>query len=85
MKNRSKTKVILFPGHETVSGIDALINMTRITSEAKINALKAHLVDGLPAKHAYWRHHVDQQHFSEALRKLNRAAELALKYSEAHK
>lgn len=73
---------VLVQGHETAEGVAALIKLTRITSQNKIDALMAHLVDGLPAKRAYWRYQVSQQHFSQALAKLNHAAALALQYKE---
>uniref|UniRef100_UPI003568AC81 hypothetical protein n=1 Tax=Shewanella sp. TaxID=50422 RepID=UPI003568AC81 len=57
----------------------------RINSEAKQNALRAYLVDGLPAKRAYVRFGVTQQHFSNALARLNKAADLAMQYSDNHK
>jgi len=75
----------LVQGHETTEGVAVLIKLTRITSEAKINALHAYLVDGLPAKHAYWRYQVAQQHFSDALARLNRAADLAMQYTDIKK
>ncbi|NRB24055.1 PapB/FocB family fimbrial expression transcriptional regulator [Shewanella sp.] len=75
----------LVQGHETAEGVAVLIKLTRITSKAKVNALHAHLVDGLPAKRAYWRYQVTQQHFSDALARLNRAADLAMQYTDFKK
>lgn len=71
---------VLVQGHETREGIAVLLKLTRITSQNKIDALMAHLVDGLPAKRAYWRYQVDQRKFSEALATLNQVADLALQY-----
>lgn len=59
--------------------------MTGITSENKKNALRAYLVDGLPAKRAYARFNVTKQHFSLALINLNRVAALAMDYTAAKK
>ncbi|WP_108944107.1 PapB/FocB family fimbrial expression transcriptional regulator [Shewanella halifaxensis] len=78
----AKLKRVLVQGHETREGLAVLFRLTRITSQNKIDALMAHLVDGLPAKRAYWRYHVTQQHFSQALAKLNKAADLALQYQD---
>ena len=51
----------------------------------KKNALRAYLVEGLPAKRAYARFHVTQQHFSQALKLLNKKADLAMQYAALQK
>ncbi|MCL1050369.1 adhesin biosynthesis transcription regulatory family protein [Shewanella abyssi] len=76
---------ILVQGHETSESIAVLLKLTRINSKNKIDALTAHLVDGLPPNRAYWRYQVSQQHFSEALAKLNATADLALQFQEQKK
>jgi hypothetical protein len=75
----------LVQGCESAEQFGILLKMTRINSEAKQNALRAYLVDGLPAKRAYARFGVTQQHFSNALTRLNKAADLAMQYSDNHK
>jgi hypothetical protein len=75
----------LVQGCESAEQFGILLKMTRIESEAKQNALRAYLVDGLPAKRAYARFGVTQQHFSNVLARLNQAADLALQYSDHHK
>ena len=75
----------LVQGCESAEQFGILLKMTRIESEAKQNALRAYLVDGLPAKRAYARFGVTQQHFSSALARLNKAADLAMQYSNNHK
>ncbi|MEZ9198563.1 PapB/FocB family fimbrial expression transcriptional regulator [Shewanella sp. 10N.286.54.B9] len=83
--NNSRPLKVLVQGRETAEGVGVLLKMTRISSQAKVDALMAHLVDGLPAKRAYWRYQVSQQHFSQALAKLNHAADLALQYQVIRK
>jgi hypothetical protein len=75
----------LVQGCESAEQFGILLKMTRIESVAKQNALRAYLVDGLPASRAYARFGVTQQHFSIALARLNKAADLALQYSDNHK
>jgi hypothetical protein len=77
-----KTKVMptLVQGCETAEQFEVLLMLSSISSQAKKDALRAHLVDGLPAKRAYARYGVTQQHFSQALATLNRAADLAMRY-----
>lgn len=75
----------LIQGCETAEQLEILLQMTNITSENKKNALRAYLVDGLPAKRAYARFHVTQQHFSQALLQLNKKAELAMEYATLNK
>jgi hypothetical protein len=75
----------LVQGCESAEQFGILLKMTRLESEAKQNALRAYLVDGLPAKRAYARFCVTQQHFSNALARLNKAADLAMQYSNNHK
>jgi hypothetical protein len=62
----------LIQGCESTEQFEILLKLTGITSEDKKNALRAHLVEGLPAKRAYARFHVTQQHFSQALMLLNK-------------
>ena len=71
---------VLVQGCEKPAQFDVLIAMTGITSEAKINALRAHLVEGFPASRCYARFGVTQQHFSTALNQLNKKAVLAQQY-----
>jgi hypothetical protein len=75
----------LVQGCESSEQFGLLLKMTRIESEAKQNALRAYLVDGLPAKRAYAHFGVTQQHFSNGLARLNKAADLAMQYSDNHK
>jgi hypothetical protein len=70
----------LIQGCETAEQFEVLLLLTSISSQAKKDALRAHLVDGLPANRAYARYGVTQQHFSQALSTLNRAADLAMRY-----
>ena len=71
---------VLVQGHENRESVTVLLKLTRITSQNKVDALMAHLVDGLPANRAYWRYQVDQRKFSQSLAKLNQVADLALQY-----
>nr|WP_320126310.1 PapB/FocB family fimbrial expression transcriptional regulator [uncultured Shewanella sp.] len=71
----------LIQGCETAQQFDILLMLTGISSQSKKDALRAHLVDGLPAKRAYARYGVTQQHFSEALATLNQKADLAMQYA----
>ncbi|MGI2144470.1 PapB/FocB family fimbrial expression transcriptional regulator [Shewanella frigidimarina] len=71
----------LIQGCETAEQFEVLLKLTGITSENKQNALRAHLVEGLPAKRAYARFYVTQQHFSQALMLLNKKADLAMQYA----
>ncbi|WP_338725679.1 PapB/FocB family fimbrial expression transcriptional regulator [Shewanella baltica] len=73
----------LIQGCEKPAQFDLLIAMTSITSAAKINALRMHLVDGFPASRCYARFGVTQQHFSAALNGLNKKADLARRYIAA--
>lgn len=75
----------LIQGCETAEQFEVLLKLTGITSENKKNALRAHLVEGLPAKRAYARFHVTQQHFSQALKLLNKKADLAMQYAALQK
>ncbi|MGI2131506.1 PapB/FocB family fimbrial expression transcriptional regulator [Shewanella baltica] len=75
----------LIQGCESAEQFEVLLQLTGITSEDKKNALRAHLVEGLPAKRAYARFHVTQQHFSQALMLLNKKADLAMQYAELNK
>lgn len=75
----------LIQGCESAEQFEVLLKLTGITSEDKKNALRAHLVEGLPAKRAYARFHVTQQHFSQALMLLNKKADLAMQYAELNK
>jgi hypothetical protein len=75
----------LIQGCETAEQFEVLLKLTGITSENKKNALRAHLVEGLPAKRAYARFHVTQQHFSQALMLLNKKADLAMQYAALQK
>lgn len=75
----------LIQGCESAEQFEILLKLTGITSENKKNALRAHLVEGLPAKRAYARFHVTQQHFSQALMLLNKKADLAMQYAELNK
>ncbi len=75
----------LVQGCETAEQFEVLLSLTGIRSQAKINALRAYLVDGLPASRAYARFYVTQQHFSQALATLNRKADLAMQYVAAKK
>lgn len=75
----------LIQGCESAEQFEVLLKLTGITSENKKNALRAHLVEGLPAKRAYARFHVTQQHFSQALMLLNKKADLAMQYAELNK
>lgn len=70
----------LIQGCESAEQFEVLLKLTGISSEDKKNALRAHLVEGLPAKRAYARFHVTQQHFSLALILLNKKADLAMQY-----
>ncbi|MEL4300053.1 PapB/FocB family fimbrial expression transcriptional regulator [Shewanella xiamenensis] len=72
----------LIQGCETAQQFEILLKLTSISSQAKKDALRAYLVDGLPAKRAYARYGVTQQHFSEALATLNQKADLAMQYTE---
>ena len=76
MKMRS-----LVQGCESPEQFEILLQLTGITSENKKNALRAHLVEGVPAVRAYARFHVTQQHFSKALMLMNRKADLAMRYA----
>lgn len=76
---------ILIQGCESAEQFEVLLKLTGITSENKKNALRAHLVEGLPAKRAYARFHVTQQHFSQALKLLNKKADLAMQYAALQK
>jgi hypothetical protein len=82
-----KTKVMptLVQGCETAEQFEVLLMLTSISSQAKKDALRAHLVDGLPANRAYARYGVTQQHFSQALATLNRTADLAMRYAALNK
>jgi len=71
----------LVQGCETAQQFEILLKLTSISSQAKKDALRAYLVDGLPAKRAYARYGVTQQHFSEALATLNQKADLAMQYT----
>lgn len=73
----------LIQGCETAQQFEILLKLTSISSQAKKDALRAYLVDGLPAKRAYARYGVTQQHFSEALATLNQKADLAMQYAAA--
>lgn len=73
----------LIQGCETQEQFDLLIGMTSITSKPKIAALRAYLVEGLPARRAYARFGVTQQHFSLALLTLSINARLAMEYVAA--
>ncbi|WP_413473413.1 PapB/FocB family fimbrial expression transcriptional regulator [Shewanella baltica] len=75
----------LIQGCESAEQFEVLLQLTGISSEDKKNALRAHLVEGLPAKRAYARFHVTQQHFSQALMLLNKKADLAMQYAELNK
>ncbi|MGI2181064.1 PapB/FocB family fimbrial expression transcriptional regulator [Shewanella sp. S23-S33] len=75
----------LIQGCESAQQFDILLMLTSISSQAKKDALRAHLVDGLPAKRAYARFGVTQQHFSEALATLNQKADLAMQYAALQK
>ena len=75
----------LIQGCESAEQFEVLLKLTGITSENKKNALRAHLVEGLPAKRAYSRFHVTQQHFSQALKLLNKKADLAMQYAALQK
>jgi hypothetical protein len=75
----------LIQGCESAEQFEVLLKLTGISSEDKKNALRAHLVEGLPAKRAYARFHVTQQHFSQALMLLNKKADLAMQYVELNK
>ncbi|GIU45437.1 PapB/FocB family fimbrial expression transcriptional regulator [Shewanella algidipiscicola] len=75
----------LIQGCESAEQFEVLLKLTGITSEDKKNALRAHLVEGLPAKRAYARFHVTQQHFSQALMLLNKKAGLAMQYAALQK
>lgn len=75
----------LIQGCESDEQFEVLLKLTGISSEDKKNALRAHLVEGLPAKRAYARFHVTQQHFSQALMLLNKKADLAMQYAELNK
>lgn len=75
----------LIQGCETEEQFEVLLKLTGITSENKKNALRAYLVEGLPAKRAYARFHVTQQHFSQALMLLNKKADLAMQYAALSK
>ncbi|QYK02429.1 adhesin biosynthesis transcription regulatory family protein [Shewanella psychrotolerans] len=77
---KPKPLPVLVQGHENRESMAVLLKLTRITSPNKVDAIMAHLVDGLPAKRAYWRYQVDQRKFSQALAKLNQVADLALQY-----
>ncbi|MGI2173996.1 PapB/FocB family fimbrial expression transcriptional regulator [Shewanella ulleungensis] len=74
----------LVQGCESAEQFGILLRMTRINSQAKQDALRAYLVEGLPAKRAYARFGVTQQGFSVALRTLNAAAAQAIKYGQEH-
>lgn len=75
----------LIQGCESAEQFEVLLKLTGITSENKKNALRAYLVEGLPAKRAYARFHVTQQHFSQALKLLNKKADLAMQYAALQK
>lgn len=75
----------LIQGCETAQQFEILLKLTSISSQAKKDALRAYLVDGLPAKRAYARYGVTQQHFSEALATLNQKADLAMQYTALQK
>lgn len=75
----------LIQGCESAAQFEVLLKLTGISSEDKKNALRAHLVEGLPAKRAYARFHVTQQHFSQALILLNKKADLAMLYAALQK
>jgi hypothetical protein len=79
-----KTRVMptLVQGCESAEQFDVLLMLTSISSQAKKDALRAHLVDGLPASRCYARYGVTQQHFSQALKRLNNKADLAMQYTE---
>ncbi|MCU8032741.1 MULTISPECIES: adhesin biosynthesis transcription regulatory family protein [unclassified Shewanella] len=74
---------VLIQGCEKPDQFELLLAMTGITSEAKQNALRAHLVEGFPPSRCYARYGVTQQHFSAALAKLNSKADLAMQYVAA--
>lgn len=76
---------VLIQGCETAEQFEILLKLTGITSENKKNALRAYLVEGLPAKRAYGRFFVTQQHFSQALMLLNKKADLAMQYASLQK
>jgi hypothetical protein len=62
----------LIQGQVSEAQIDLLLELTRITSEGRIEAIKLHLVKGYPAPMAYGLCDVAQQNFHSTLEALNR-------------
>ena len=72
----------LFQGNMNLERFNILISLTSIKSEDKINALKAHLVDGRSEVGSYTLNGVDGSNFREALNTLNSVAEKVEKIKE---
>ena len=66
----------LVPGHESKQRVELLLKFTNIRSENIKQSLIDHLVNGLPSQMAYAKHEVEQPHFSRALSRLEKVAEL---------
>lgn len=59
------------PGTLTEEVFSMLIEDTGITSEGAINALRAHLVNGIGRKEAYTRFGVSRSYFSQSIKRLH--------------
>jgi hypothetical protein len=64
----------LLCGGESAERVTLLLELTRITSVDKINAINAYLVDGVPATRARARFGVSQQSWHKGISKLNKTA-----------
>lgn len=71
MKNEKQLIIPLVQSLEDESDVREVIAFTRIRSEAMINALLYHLVNGASTSAACIRFGVKQQNFSRDLKKLN--------------
>tara|TARA_R110002012_G_C11380204_1_gene583195 strand:+ start:254 stop:508 length:255 start_codon:yes stop_codon:yes gene_type:complete len=71
MKNEKQLIIPLVQSLEIESDVRDVLAFTQIRSEAMINALLYHLVEGASSKAACMRFDVKQQNFSRDLKKLN--------------
>lgn len=61
----------LISGKVSLKHFEVLLSLTSIRSEELINALREHLVDGLPAPRAWEKYNINKGLFSRRLRVLN--------------
>lgn len=72
----------LLQGQENEHRIDLLLKFAKLQSEAVIQAIKLHLVNGYSEPSAYQAAGVPQQNFHRALKRLNEIYCLAEEYRE---